>query len=86
MSKRIVHTSDGRRAQRWQFHRGYIVESMSGRYIGAAERDGRYWTAIYGQREERQPYRYETLDHATRVLLEIDAKRTELARALGGKS
>ncbi len=84
MSKRIVHTGDGRRAQRWKFHRGYIVESMSGRFIGWVEPDGqRRWKAYYGFADERLAT-CRTLDHATRMILDKDSEKKSLAKAIRG--
>lgn len=55
--------------ERWKYHKGYIIQTLRGDYIGALVRQGRNWQAFYGTTEDRMPFLFGTLDHGTRELV-----------------
>lgn len=67
----VVKTDSPRTPQveRWKYHKGYIIQTLRGDYIGALVRQGRNWQAFYGTTEDRMPFLFSTLDHGTSELV-----------------
>ena len=78
MSKAIQDKATGKWYERWQYHKGYIVQAKGGEYVGALLRVGRLWTVVVGECEERQGT-YKTLTEATAALIRRHAREAVAA-------